>query len=105
VRSDYVAAFNRGVRTGDWTAMLDLVADDATLEFVGIPVGPFHGRAAIEAAYAEQPPDDEIVLLDDARYAWARDPSHAAGELQLEEDEAGRISRIRVLYGRGSGSS
>ena len=51
MRSDgYVAAFNAGVRTGDWRAMLALVHEDATLEFFGIPVGPFHGRAAIRDA-------------------------------------------------------
>ncbi len=64
MRSEYIARFNEGVRTGDWSRMLDLLADDCELEFVGIPVGPFRGREAIAAAYREQPPDDEIVLLD-----------------------------------------
>jgi steroid Delta-isomerase len=59
-----VQAFNAGVRSGDWSALVELFADDAELEFVGIPVGPFRGREAIGEAYRAQPPDDEIVLLD-----------------------------------------
>ena len=61
---EHVSRFNAGVRSGDWSAMLELLADDAELEVVGLPVGPFVGRAEIAAAYAAQPPDDEIVLLD-----------------------------------------
>ena len=93
-----VEAFNAGVRTGDWSAFVDLFTDDAELEFVGIPVGPFRGRVAIAAAYRAQPPDDEIVLLDGGpRYAWSKEPERAAGELHLEERD-GAIVRLRVLY-------
>jgi steroid Delta-isomerase len=95
-----VAAFNEGVRTGDWSSLVALFADDAELEFEGIPVGPFRGRAAIAEAYRSMPPDDEIVLLDGGpRYAWAKEPERAAGELQLDERN-GRIARLRVLYER-----
>jgi steroid Delta-isomerase len=88
--SEYVERFNIGVRTGDWSRMLDLVAPDAELEFVGIPVGPFAGREAIDEAYRTRPPDDELVLLERlgdlaAAYAWAADPTRPAGELHLEE--------------------
>jgi steroid Delta-isomerase len=93
-----VAAFNEGVRTGDWAALVALFADDAELEFVGIPVGPFRGRDAIAEAYRTQPPDDEIVLLAGGpRYAWSREPERPAGELHLEERD-GAIVRLRVLY-------
>jgi hypothetical protein len=96
-----VAAFNEGVRTGDWTPLVELFTDDAALEFVGIPVGPFRGRAAIAEAYRTQPPDDEIVVLEDRGdsvvYAWSRDPQRPAGELHLEERD-GAIARLRVLY-------
>ena len=96
----HVENFNTGVRTGDWTPMLELLTDDAELEFVGIPVGPFHGREAIAAAYETQPPDDEIVLLDGGpRYAWLGDPGRPAGELHLEVRD-GKIARLRVLYGQ-----
>jgi steroid Delta-isomerase len=97
VRSDYVERFNEGVRTNDWSPLLALLTDDCELEFVGIPVGPFQGREAIGEAYRVQPPDDELVMLDDRRYAWAKEPRRPAGELQLEERD-GKVSRIRVLY-------
>jgi hypothetical protein len=82
--------------------MLEPFADDAELEFVGVPVGPFHGRAAIAEAYRTQPPDDELVVLEDrgegtARYAWARTPSVAAGELRLTVED-GRVVRLVVTF-------
>jgi hypothetical protein len=95
-----VAAFNEGVRTGDWSLLVDLFAEDAELEFEGIQVGPFHGREAIAEAYRSMPPDDEIMLLDGGpRYAWAKEPGRPAGALHLEERD-GRITRLRVLYER-----
>ena len=96
-----VDAFNEGVRTGDWASLVELFTDDAELEFVGIPVGPFRGRAAIADAYRTQPPDDEIVVLEDrgdsAVYAWSCDPERRAGELHIEERD-GAIARLRILY-------
>jgi steroid Delta-isomerase len=96
-----VAAFNICVRICDWAALVELFAEDAELDFVGIPVGPFRGRAAIAEAYSAQPPDDEIVVLEDrgdsAVYAWSRDPERPAGELHLEERD-GAIVRLRILY-------
>jgi SnoaL-like domain len=97
LRDQYVAAFNHGVRSGDWSPLLALVHDDATLEFVGIPVGPFAGRAAIRAAYEAQPPTDELILLDEDRYAWSREPQRPAGELHLVERDD-KVAAIRVLY-------
>ena len=99
LRHKHVQGFNEGVRTGDWSRMLALLHDDAELEFVGIPVGPFRGKAAIRAAYEARPPDDEIVLLDGDAYAWAKEPHTPAGELHLEERD-GAITRIRVVYER-----
>jgi steroid Delta-isomerase len=103
---DYVERFNASVRSAEWEPMLELVAPDAELEFVGIPVGPFAGREAIGEAYRTQPPDDELVLLDrlgegGAVYAWAKDPARPAGEVHVEERD-GAITRIRVLYERFS---
>jgi steroid Delta-isomerase len=100
--SAYVERFNAGVRSGEWEPMLELLAPNAQLEFVGIPVGPFAGREAIGEAYRAQPPDDELVLLDPrgelgAIYAWASEPARPAGELHLEEHE-GAIEQVRVLY-------
>ena len=96
-----VAAFNNGVRTGDWSSLVELFTDDAELEFVGTPVGPFRGRGAIEEAYRTHPPDDEIVVLEhrgnSAVYAWSRESERPAGELHLEERD-GAIARLRILY-------
>ena len=47
---EHVARFNAAVESGDWAPMLEQFADDAVLEFRGIPVGPFSGRDAIAAA-------------------------------------------------------
>jgi hypothetical protein len=35
------------------------------MEFSGVPVGPFVGKQAIAAAYREQPPDDELRVLEE----------------------------------------
>jgi hypothetical protein len=100
---EHVARFNEGVRTGDWSPTVAGFHDDAELVFEGIPVGPFRGRSAIEAAYRDQPPDDEIVLLEEREgvgvYAWAHEPLVRAGELRLEAD-GGLITRLTVVYER-----
>ena len=88
---EYVARHNLGVRHGDWEALGECFADDAVLEFEGIPVGPFEGRHAIVEAYTERPPDDEVRIvevLDNAglvvaRYAWATEPGVVAGLLTV----------------------
>jgi len=64
---EHVEHFNAGVRTGDWDPMLAGFEDAAEMEFRGIPVGPFVGKEAIAAAYREQPPDDEMRVLDERR--------------------------------------
>jgi steroid delta-isomerase len=87
--------------------MLELFADDATLTFEGVPVGPFHGREAIAAAYRERPPGDEIEVLeveeDDAevraRYAWLRGEGRAAGDLRLRRD-GDLITSLVVTFDR-----
>jgi steroid Delta-isomerase len=97
---DHVSRFNAGVRTGDWSSMLELMDADVVLAFEGIPVGPFHGREAVAAAYASMPPDDEIVLLDGGpAYAWSTKPRERAGELRLSERD-GAIAALTVVYER-----
>jgi RimJ/RimL family protein N-acetyltransferase len=105
---DHVVRFNEGVRTGDWTQMLELFADDAELRFEGVPAGPFHSREAIAAAYAAQPPDDQIVTLrvDEGRgaatalYAWRRDPAKVAGRMVLAVAD-GHVARLLVTFEEG----
>jgi steroid Delta-isomerase len=102
ILEEHVASFNHGVRTGDWEPMLERFSDGAEMEFVGVPAGPFFGRDAIAEAYRTQPPDDELVVLEDrgdgtARYAWAKEPARPAGDLRLTADGA-RITRLVVTF-------
>jgi steroid delta-isomerase len=102
--AEHVFRFNAAVQTGDWTQYIERFADDASLEFVGPPVGPFTGRAAIHEAYAQQPPDDKIeldgpVVVDSDQlvvpYRWAR--TGATGTMRVTE-RAGRIVRLVVTF-------
>ena len=97
---EHVERFNAGVQSGDFALMVAAFSEDAELIFEGIPVGPFSGREAIGAAYAAQPPDDEIVLLDgDGTYAWAKEAAMPAGQMFLTERE-GEIARLVIRYDR-----
>jgi len=107
VLDSHVERFNEGVRSGDFSRMLEQFTDDAELAFEGVPVGPFRGKPAIAQAYAEQPPDDEIVILrmresrDDlivADYAWRAEPAARAGSMILRLREA-EIDRLLVTFG------
>ena len=101
----HVARFNAGIRNGDFAPMTAHFTDDAELVFEGVPAGPFRGRAAITAAYAAQPPDDEIDVLDVVtggnptvvRYAWRAHPSTVAG-LMLITWRDGQIARLVVTF-------
>jgi hypothetical protein len=85
----YVEQFNEGVRTGDFGGLVELYAEEGELTFEGVPVGPFHGRAAIAEAYRERPPDDELRVTaveqrqDSlvARFDWVRGGS---GTMRVE---------------------
>ena len=105
---DHVIRFNEAVRTGEWKPMLELFGDDAELEFEGVPAGPFRGRDTIAAAYAAQPPDDEVMTLRvepggeqvTALYAWRKEPGAAAGRMVLTPRD-GRIARLLVTFEQG----
>lgn len=101
----HVERFNEAVRSGDYTPMLGAFAPDAEMVFEGVPAGPFLGREAIAAAYAAQPPTDEVLLLGPIReehgvtvadYAWATDGLRAGRMLLSARD--GRISRLVVTF-------
>jgi hypothetical protein len=104
----HVERFNVGVRTGDWEPMLEQFEDAAELEFRGVPVGPFVGKDAIRSAYREQPPDDELRVLQsreregvvEARYAWLAEPDVAAGELLLTSADD-LVRRLLITFERG----
>jgi RimJ/RimL family protein N-acetyltransferase len=102
---DYVMVHNECVRTGDWQPLGEWFADEAVLEFQGVPVGPFHGRGAILAAYDAQPPDDEVLVFDVreedrqvvASYGWSREPGKVAGRMILML-RSRRIGKLVVTY-------
>jgi steroid Delta-isomerase len=103
----HVERFNEGVRSGDFGPMLEQFAEDAELAFEGVPLGPFRGKPAIAQAYADHPPDDEILILrtnesgDDlvvADYAWRAEPAARAGTLILRLRDA-EIDRLMVTFG------
>jgi RimJ/RimL family protein N-acetyltransferase len=102
---EVVARHNQGVRTGDWEPLGECYADDARLEFEGMPVGPFVGRDAIVAAYSERPPDDEVRILSaeerpggvEARYSWSVEPERQAGRMLLTRRVA-EIERLVVTF-------
>ena len=102
---EHVKRFNTGVRSGDFAPMLERFAGEATMAFEGVPVGPFVGRDAIAQAYRDQPPDDELEVLDTrhdgdtfvAGYAWRRAPDVRAGELRLTV-EGDLITRLVVTF-------
>jgi ketosteroid isomerase-like protein len=105
VLADHVRRFNDAVRSGDFTEMVDGFAPDAEMAFVGAPAGPFAGRDAIAAAYAAQPPDDEIRLLGEPRvegdavetdYAWAAEGTRAGRMILTARD--GEIARLVVTF-------
>ena len=70
---DHIRVFNAAVLSQDWSAFVARFTDDAVVEFVGVPAGPYVGRDAIAAAYQQSPPDDTIES--------AGAPSIEAGEL------------------------
>jgi ketosteroid isomerase-like protein len=105
VLADHVRRFNDAVRTGDFTEMVAGFAPDAEMSFVGAPAGPFAGRDTIAAAYAEQPPDDEIRLLGEPRvegetvetdYAWVAEGTRAGRLILTARDAA--IARLVVTF-------
>ena len=103
----HVETFNAAVRSGDYGPLVALFAQDATLVFVGVPVGPFHGGVAIAAAYAAQPPSDTMRILavrtaDDGTvvedFSWSAAGGARSGEMRLTV-EGDLIRRLVVVFG------
>jgi steroid Delta-isomerase len=101
--AEHARRFNAAVESGDFGPLVELFADDAVLEFVGVPAGPFVGRDAIAAAYAAQPPDDTLDVLAVSEdpdgtfvepFAWRRG---GTGTMRLTLD-GGRIARLVVVF-------
>jgi steroid Delta-isomerase len=85
----HVAAFNDSVQSGQWADFAGRFTPDATMRFVGMPVGPFTGREAIAAGYASRPPSDTVTVtrgvssgaVDELWFAW--DSSGTTGTMTL----------------------
>ena len=101
---EYVRVFNVAVRDGIWSPVVDRFGDDAVLEFVGPPVGPFVGKLAIAAAYDANPPDDEIELAGPGRingdtlgvpFRWC---SSGAGGMMRFTERFGLIEHLVVAF-------
>jgi hypothetical protein len=89
--------------SGDFSAMLSLLAPDAELRFVGVDVGPFVGGEAIAQAFRDRPPTDKLQLIGvlgqgskaTAIYGWSAKRDVRAGTLVLTTAD-GRISRLTI---------
>ena len=102
----HVETFNAAVASGDFGPLVELFADDARLEFAGVPVGPFEGRDAIANAYAAQPPTDTMTILDTQvepdgtvveGFSWAADKGRRSGEMRLVVADE-QICRLVVAF-------
>ena len=102
----HIDRFNAAVLSGHFNEMVSHFAEDASMSFEGVSVGPFHGREAIAAAYATQPPDDQLLLLEvlherpdliEVSYAWAKGPEKRAGTMTVEGRD-GLISSLVVRF-------
>jgi hypothetical protein len=102
---EFVAAFNLAVSSGQWDPYLRSFTGSATLEFVGPPVGPFHGLGAIRAAYEGSPPDDTIELIGSeeqaggelvSRYRWQR--SGATGTMRRRLTSDRRVEALVITF-------
>ena len=101
----HVAAFGESVATGRWPAFAERFAEDAEMVFVGVPAGPFRGRAAIAAAYVEDPPAEPLeltgpVAVEDgdavAPFRWVE--TGGTGTMRLRFDSAGLVERLVVAF-------
>jgi RimJ/RimL family protein N-acetyltransferase len=109
---DYVMAHNESVRTGSWDGFGEWFTEGAELRFDGVPIGPFHGRKEIERAYAERPPDDEVLVFRAAveqgravaDYGWRAEPASVAGRILLRPSGRQIAELVVTFERRASGS-
>lgn len=101
---EYVTRHNHGVRTGDFSRLMELFCPDATMRFTGIPAGPFRGVGEIADAFRAGPPDNELVVSDIERsadrgralYGWNGHDGRVEGELRFAFQD-GLIAALEVV--------
>jgi hypothetical protein len=97
--ADHVEAFNQAVGSGDWDAFATRFAETGRMAFVGVPAGPFEGRAAIAAAYRANPPDETMAVLADdgpvVRFRWA---SGDTGTMEFNWTADGLVQSLTVTF-------
>jgi steroid delta-isomerase len=101
--------FNEAVRRRDWTEFLATFTPDAVMRFEGVPVGPYLGRDAIAAAYAERPPTDVMSCvsvdrdgdMDVVGFAWE---AGAGGTMRVLW-RGGAVAELTVVLGSTSRAS
>ena len=103
--ADHVRRFNASVAAGDFSPLVESLADDATMAFEGTPVGPFAGKAAIAEAYRQSPPDDTIEVVEVRQtdpagalveYAWRSDPAKTTGRMRLRWGPDGLLRALEI---------
>lgn len=97
---DHVNAFNQAVASGDWTTFAARFAEDARMTFVGVPAGPYDGRAAITEAYRTNPPTDTMTLTGtptdtEAPFHWT---SGGTGTMHFTWTPTGHIATLVVAF-------
>jgi steroid Delta-isomerase len=103
--ADHVRRFNASAAAGDFSPLVESLADDATMAFKGVDVGPFSGKAAIAEAYRQAPPDDTIDVIDVratgpdsalVEYAWHAAPQRGRGRLRLSWRPDGLLRTLEI---------
>lgn len=107
--ADHVAVFNAATASGDFSRLLARLADDAVVRFENVPGAgalEFAGREAYTAAYAANPPTDQIDVAGDPReedgavivdFLWRREKTPGVMRLTVNDDDL--ITAMLVVLG------
>jgi hypothetical protein len=88
---DYVTYHNKGVRTGDFTSLYKLFADNIKASFANSSFGPFNGKQSLIEAFGQKPPSQELVIMNvevipqgaNITYSWSTEREKAVGSFSL----------------------
>jgi hypothetical protein len=104
----HVQALNHGIRTGDFTAKLDMYDRDAVVIFADPISTAYHGIDAIRAAYRHYPPQGTMHTRRvhitgqtiSAEFILDANPDRIAGQLILTFNSHLQITRKLVTFTR-----